>query len=129
MFSSLPRSVVEQSWETWETKRMKKEDRDAPVPLPCPNLELDESSMSDVSAQDSPHQRRVKLERGQCAKVLQKKRRKAQMRLVNFKRGDITKPQVGEPLCLEMFMADLTAALPRPRGTGGRFASHTHTPA
>ena len=121
MFSPLPRSVIDQSWMAWETNRVTEEDRDVPpcVLPPCPNPDLDESSASEVSAQDSPRQRRVKLERGQCAKVLQDKRRNAQMRLVDLKRGAVAKPQVGEPLCLEMFVADLSAALPRSCGTDG----------
>ena len=93
---------------------------DSPCPFCC-------SSLSDVSQQDSPRQRQEKLQRDQRTKVLQTKRRRAQMRLVNFKRGAIAKPQHGEPLCLEMFVSDLTAALAGPRDTGGRFVSHDST--
>ena len=148
MFSPLPQSVVDQNWEVWEEKCMQKEDVDAALALPhrveagqvvvCPecnaNLQTNDcpcpfccSSLSDVSQQDSPRQRQEKLQRGQCTKVLQTKRRRAQMRLVNFKRGAIAKPRHGEPRCLEMFVSDLTAALARPRNTGGRFVSHDPT--
>ena len=106
MFSTLPQSVVERSWEAWEAESMQKEDLDAVSAPPPPveagivcaecnaNLETDDSpcpfccsSLSDVSERDSPRQRQEKLQRGQCTKVLQTKRRKAQMRLVNIKRG------------------------------------------
>ena len=108
---------------------MNKEDLDVPqhVPLPCTSFEPDGSSMSDVSQQDSPRQRQEKLQRGQCTKVLQTKRRRAQMRLVSIKRGAIINTRVGEPLCLEMCVSDLTAALARSRDTGGRFVSHAPT--
>ena len=49
------------------------------------------------------------------------------MRLVNLKRGAIAKPQNRELLYLEIFVADLTAALARPRGADGRFATRGPT--
>ena len=107
-------------------KCMLNEDRDAPH-QPCTNTEPVDSSMSDVSLQDSQQHRRAKLKRGQCTKLLQKKRRKAQMRLVSIKRGAIVNTRVGEPLCLEMFVADLSAALARIRDSDGRFVQHAST--
>ena len=79
--------------------------------------------MSDVTRSDSPPHRRLKLQRGQDARLLQTKRRRAQMRLVSLKRGRI-KPRPGEPLCLQMFVDDLSASLHQPRGGDGRFVSH-----
>ena len=79
-------------------------------------------ALSDVSVRDSPPHRRLKLQAGQPTKTLQDKRRRAQMRLVNVKRGSV-KPRSGEPKCLEMFIADVQLALGRQRGEDGRFVS------
>jgi hypothetical protein len=81
------------------------------------------STLSDVTQSDSPPHRRLKLQRGQDARLLQTKRRRAQMRLVNLKRGSI-KPRPGEPLCLQRFVDDLSASLQQSRGGGGRFTAH-----
>ena len=79
-------------------------------------------ALSDASVRDSPPHRRLKLQAGQPTKTLQDKRRRAQMRLVNVKRGSV-KPRSGEPKCLEMFIADVQLALVRQRGEYGRFVS------
>ena len=81
------------------------------------------STLSDVAQSDSPPHRRLKLQRGQDARLLQTKRRHAQMRLVSLKRGSI-KPRPGDPLCLQMFVDDLGESLQQPRGGGGRFTAH-----
>ena len=82
-------------------------------------------AMSDVSQSDSPPHRRLKLQRGQDVRLLQTKRRRAQMRLVSLKSGRV-KHRPGEPLCLQMFVDDLSASLQQPR-CDGRFTSHTRT--
>ena len=79
-------------------------------------------ALSDVSLRDSPPHRLLKLQAGQPVKTLQAKRRRAQMRLVNVRRGSV-KPRSGEPRCLEMFVADVQLALERQRGKDGRFVS------
>ena len=79
-------------------------------------------ALSDASLQDSPRQRLLKLQAGQSTTaLLQSKRRRAQMRLVNLRRGAV-QLRSGEPRCLEMFVADLTAVLAQPRCSGGQFA-------
>ena len=88
----------------------------------CPESPM--SVLSDVTQFDSPPHRRLKLQRGQDARLLQTKRRRAQMRLVSLKRGSI-KPRPGEPLCLQMFVDDLSASLQQPRCGDGRFISHS----
>ena len=90
----------------------------------CPFCPL-ESPLSDVSQRDSPPHRRLKLQMGQDLRVLQTKRRRAQMRLVSLRRGRV-KHRPGEPLCLQMFVDDLSASLQQPRRCDGRFTSHTH---
>jgi hypothetical protein len=82
------------------------------------------STLSGVTQADSPPHRRLKLQRGQDARLLQAKRRRAQMRLVSLKRGSIKPRLLGEPLCLQRFVADLSASLQQPRGGGGRFTAH-----
>ena len=79
-------------------------------------------AISDVSMRDSPPHRRLKLQARQPTKTLQDKRRRAQLRLVNVKRGSVT-PRSGEPTCLEMFIADVQLALGRQHCEGGRFVS------
>ena len=79
-------------------------------------------ALSDFSVRASPPHRRLKLQAGQPTKTLQDKRRRAQMRLVNVKRGSV-KPRSGEPKCLDMFIADVQLALGRQRGEDGRCMS------
>ena len=93
------------------------------VTLKSNEAESPMSTLSDVTQSDSPPHRRLKLQRGQDARLLQTKRRRAQMRLVSIRRGSI-KPRPGEPLCLQKFVDDLSASLQQPRGGGGRFTAH-----
>ena len=92
---------------------------DVSVDFPGLDAPPSESELSAVSLADSIPQRQMKLRRGQARETLQAKRRKAQMRLVNLRRG--AKLRQGEPRCLELFVADLCAALERPRGVDGTF--------
>ena len=94
---------------------------DVSVDLPGLDAPPSDSEMSAVSLADSIPQRRLKLRRGgQDWEILQAKRRKAQMRLVNLRRGG-GNPRQGEPRCLELFVADLCVALERQRGVDGKF--------
>ena len=81
-----------------------------------------DSELSALSFADSPPHRRRKLKRrGWDYSHLLARRRKAQMRLVNVRRG--RKPRSGEPKYLQMFIDDVNSALQRPRGADGTFVS------
>ena len=66
-FAVCPASVREASWEAWETRRMHDEDHPAQPPPPeeeeppCAVPPEEEEALSDLSAADSPRQRRQKL--------------------------------------------------------------------
>jgi hypothetical protein len=130
MFSELPPGFVAESLakatqQVWSSKT-------APEPRPVPQRATQEDEHGTAQAHacsdsdaltlaDSPRSREHKLERKQDRRLLQAKKRKAQMRLVSLKRGHV-KARPGEPLCLSMFVADVDRKLPRYRGVDGKFS-------
>ena len=62
MFSTLPQSVCDEGWQTWETERMQREDRDAPPVMAVTfDAETSDTEMSCLSAADSAPMMRKKL--------------------------------------------------------------------
>lgn len=91
----------------------------------CPDAHHSDGELSPVSVADSIPARRAKLKRSHTGMLqhLRLKKRGAQKRLQNLKRGRPAKP--GEPLCLELFVRDvdhaLSALVRQTRGADGRF--------
>ena len=64
MFSTLPQSVCDEGWESWESQRMKCEDidvSDLPIPAEGGSSENSDSEMSCLSDADSPTTKERKL--------------------------------------------------------------------
>ena len=128
MFSPLPESVVDQSWEAWEGTLMQKDDVDAAL---THEVEADayDSELSCVSEADSSTSRRRKLSKLTCSTTLDQTdhlraiRRQAQKRQYNVQRKG------GHTQHLQGLVDDISAALSQhtmqTRGTGGKFGSAT----
>ena len=127
-FAVCPTSVQEASWEAWESRRMRVEDHSAQPPPPPPADE--EEPLSDLSAADSPRERRQKLRslaatgpnEAQVAH-LRAVRRNAKRNLANIRAGRHSRPEL--QLRLQNLAADIDAGLSgidcRQRNADGTF--------
>ena len=127
MFSSLPQSVVDESREAWEAKRMQEEDVDAAFAVTVEAGKDDsDSETSCLSEADSITSRRRKLTKLACnteqMEHLRAIKRQAQKRLYNVQRNGR-----GDAKHLQGLVDDISATLiqctTQSRGCGGKFES------
>ena len=127
MFSSLPQSVVDESREAWEAKRMPEEDADAAVATVEAGKDESDSETSFLSEADSVTSRRRKLSKLACntkqIEHLRTVKRQAQKRLHNVHcRG-----QVGNAKHLQGLVDDISATLiqctKQTRSCNGKFGT------
>ena len=128
MFSSLPQSVVDESREAWEAKRMQEEDVDAAFAVTVEAGKDDsDSETSCLSEADSITSRRRKLTKLACnaeqMEHLRAIKRQAQKRLYNVHcRG-----QVGDATHLQGLVDDISATLiqctKQTRSCNGKFGT------
>jgi hypothetical protein len=128
MFSSLPQSVVDESREAWEAKRMQEEDADATFAVTLEaGKDNSDSEASCLSEADSITSRRHKLSKLACntkqVEHLRTVKRQAQKRLHNVHcRG-----QVGNAKHLQGLVGDISATLiqctKQTRSCNGKFGT------
>ncbi len=127
MFSSLPQSVVDESREAWEAKRMQEEDVDAAFAVAVEAGKDDsESETSCLSGADSITSRRRKLTKLACnteqMEHLRAIKRQAQKRLYNVQRNGR-----GDAKHLQGLVDDISATLiqctKQTRSCNGKFGT------
>ena len=127
MFSSLPQSVVDESREAWEAKRMQEEDVDAAFAVTVEAGKDDsDSETSCLSEADSITSRRRKLTKLACnaeqMEHLRAIKRQAQKRLYNVQRNGR-----GDAAHLQGLVDDISATLnqctKQTRSCNGKFGT------